>query len=390
MNRRVHFRVSNNCFKKKKMIMMMTNFLLIGVVNAVTLAPRPIPMQQGPIAPLILKTKYSIDAFITDANYKQIGSQAQSLIKMQLTSNCRQSAIFSEDIEEDDAPFPVPILLNFAGNPRNQFRGTVLKINSMRNRLTPPSDAELCLKNPVLGNNNAGTPDNPFKDMMRYQAQKIVSFWMDPTVTYQALKQNPDLETGRIAFGTRFEQVIQPGSQRRFQLNPMMNNPQGGQVVAIQWVSNPVAVSIQPQNGNAINVNRAVEFTLNSPVSLLPTDIYTSVLGSLRNKLISNIPQLPDDIVNHIDGFANLPQKKMYFRCNLANQLSPIQIGDMEMRVTDMYNVFDGTLCKLQLLESAEQRMSVGVHFIRKYHTTVGFLANFNPFIEFSQLRSGN
>ena len=340
--------------------------------------------------PFVMLTKYSLDSFIVDGYYRELGTGTKHSIKMRIAA-CKQSMIYSEQVAK-----PTVVAVGFAANSKTEYFAPVEKVDPSLNPMPQLSNALLCITNPNIPTPKAHrgmrrvTSGSTFQDLMMHQRESIISFWMSSKLTPKDLKHSPNIVTGKIIVGGRNTGFMNPESTVSFSLLRPLMSPVASPTNPYDLATKPISINVLLPTGKSYTVKYPVKFVIDDLLSFLPRDVFEAMLGELKDELLNKTNGLPANIVDRIEA-ANLdPTEVSYFHCGRSYKIAPIRIGDMVIRAEKWFVELLPGLCKLNVKPSTADLIVLGMNLLRKYHITIGFPSQTAPFIEVSRSLPGS
>ena len=313
--------------------------------------------------PLKLQTVGSLDRFLVSANVirKEDNVHVAGLFHLNLVSTCA-SSVFLRRGYIDKKQKDLYVTVGFMSDPE-AFRYSGWMTLKDRNVDDAGIDATLCIRTP---NKEMEVVHGLYDSFPLSQ----VSFWTDTSVTMADIASDANTATGEVMFGgvdyTRFNLA----TTKRFAIKDVYNKEQPSK----GWeTSQPVLLRVQ---SDSLAINSNVIFDIAAQATLLPPDVFESVVGPLKKLLVNPLatkPGFDDGVLGQIDGFIGQESTKYRFACKYTKWLSPFKIGDL---IVEKHMLFDkeDNECIIRIAQQpAGKPVVVGFHLIKHFYMSVSF-----------------
>ena len=326
---------------------------------------------------ITVPTLASLDSFSAPISVWSMipGGYTYSNKKGKFISSCKETTVVQ--VEQPSGVTTTFFMRLFSGNLQ-AFSFRFLGLALLAPREDGDADVQLCLKTPT-------SLDTAVGSILSETRINSVSFWVDLSVTRTMVRLSPVLATGEVVFGASKPNRFKAGTETSFRLQNLFdaeNDPAG-------WITEaPVTILIEQKPGGA---KRLVTFDINTQLTVLPSDMYDTVLGPKVLRSLQPVSaKLPRGPIAEISDF--IGDSTNYFDCRVADSISSFKLNNLIVPGTFLFENVNGRECVLRVVpqpSKTDKDLVIGYHLIKNYHVRVEFNREQGSIVEFSQRKGG-
>ena len=333
---------------------------------------------------MVLKTKYSIDAFVVSAFLLgEIGDHEVAVsTNLRMTSFC-DSSVYTWPKDEIDGGTEFQGVLVFDDDTDQTGLNSHFKIQ----------DGDI-FESDIGGSLCLGSPKH-FKETLFslkgiYNPLKI-SFWFDLTVNTYDLAIDENQQTGVVIFGGDDPDRFFQGTETRFVILTSSSEPSVG---PRGWLTaEPVILRTAD---SSISHAALALFDIESTITFVPQNVYAAIVGNLKPLIrdqLQHIAKLPPDLVGLVNDFAGPSPEENIFDCKNIKYLNSFKLGELLIHRDMLYDRTPEGQCHLRIAPLPDEYPNiflVGFHLMKQFYVLVEMDTPDGSYLEFSRRKGVN